>query len=162
MIEITLRFTSVALAAAALNQLNGTQLAAATVVEVPSTAEMVADLQAKNAVTKAAAPKPKAEKPAPVVEKQEPVVPEKTPEPVAAAASASTQPSAATGQTAAPTVAYPDLQKKVFQLASLSRDAASACASSFGVKTFKDLDASRWGEALAAVNAAIEAQAEVA
>ena len=38
-------------------------------------------------------------------------------------------------------------------MSSPARDAASAVAASFGVKTFKELDAKRWGEALAAVQA---------
>lgn len=52
-------------------------------------------------------------------------------------------------------VDYPTLQKAVFTLAGKSREAAAAVATGFGVKTFKELDASKWGEALAAVNAKI-------
>lgn len=62
-------------------------------------------------------------------------------------------PSTGTGADAPSAVEYPVLQKAVFTLAGKSRDAASAVAQSFGVKTFKELDASRWGEALAAVQA---------
>lgn len=58
-----------------------------------------------------------------------------------------------------PAVDYATLQKAVFALAGKSREAAAAVAQSFGVKTFKELDASRWGEALAAVNAKL-AEAE--
>jgi hypothetical protein len=43
------------------------------------------------------------------------------------------------------------LQKAVFALAGKSREAAAAVASSFGVKTFKELPADKWGEALGAV-----------
>ena len=56
----------------------------------------------------------------------------------------------------APTIEYTVLQKAVFALASVSRDAVVEVASAFGVKTFKELDASRWDEALAAVNAKVE------
>ena len=48
-------------------------------------------------------------------------------------------------------VDYPTLQKAVFTLAGKSRDAATALAASFGVKTFKELPESKWAEALAAV-----------
>ncbi len=63
---------------------------------------------------------------------------------------------AATGDAAvapAPAVEYAVLQKAVFTLAGKSREAAAAVASSFGVKTFKDLPADKWADALAAVNA---------
>lgn len=52
-------------------------------------------------------------------------------------------------------VDYPTLQKAVFTLAGKSREAAAAVATGFGVKTFKELDSAKWGEALAAVNAKI-------
>lgn len=52
-------------------------------------------------------------------------------------------------------IEYPVLQKAVFALAGKSREAAAAVAASFGVKTFKELDASKWGDALTAVNAAL-------
>lgn len=52
-------------------------------------------------------------------------------------------------------VDYPTLQKAVFALAGKSRDAAAAVAQSFGVKTFKELDSSKWGDALDAVQAKI-------
>jgi hypothetical protein len=49
-------------------------------------------------------------------------------------------------------VEYPVLQKAVFALAGKSREAAAAVAASMGVKTFKELPADKWGEALVAVN----------
>lgn len=67
----------------------------------------------------------------------------------------STAPAAAASS--ASEVDYPTLQKAVFALAGKSRESAAAVAASFGVKTFKELDASKWGEALAAVNAALAA-----
>lgn len=75
-----------------------------------------------------------------------------------------TQPTATEEAVAAPesqaeapaAIDYPTLQKAVFALAGKSRDAASAVAASFGVKTFKELPADKWADALAAVNAKIE------
>ena len=74
-----------------------------------------------------------------------------------------TQPTATGEAVAAPesqaeapaAIDYPTLQKAVFALAGKSRDAASAVAASFGVKTFKELPADKWADALAAVNAKI-------
>lgn len=71
---------------------------------------------------------------------------------------AGTQPTASPTASAASSTApveYPVLQKAVFTLAGKSREAAAAVAASMGVKTFKELDAARWAEALAAVNAKI-------
>lgn len=56
-----------------------------------------------------------------------------------------------TAAPAASSVDYPTLQKAVFALAGKSREAAASVAAGFGVKTFKELDASKWGEALGAV-----------
>ena len=60
-----------------------------------------------------------------------------------------------TGSSAKPSdsVDYPTLQKAVFALANADRAAAGDVAATFGVKTFKELDASKWGEALIAVTA---------
>lgn len=71
-----------------------------------------------------------------------------------AAAGSSTQeaPAASTASSSEP-VEYPVLQKAVFALAGKSREAAAAVAASFGVKTFKELPAEQWADALAAVNA---------
>lgn len=74
-------------------------------------------------------------------------------EPAEAPASAASTAAPTDSQTG--TVEYPVLQKAVFTLAGKSREAAAEVAQSFGVKTFKELDASKWGEALAAVNAKI-------
>lgn len=89
--------------------------------------------------------KPKAEKPAPVV---------------AAAASAPAPPVSAPAASALPSTDYPTLQKAVFKLAGLSREVVGEVAASFEVKTFKDLAPALWGDALAAVNAAIATQEE--
>lgn len=55
--------------------------------------------------------------------------------------------------TTAPAIKYDDLKAAVFKLAGKSRDAAIALNKQFGVSTMKELDAARWPEALAAVNA---------
>lgn len=52
-------------------------------------------------------------------------------------------------------VDYPTLQKAVFALAALNREAVIATAGSFGVKTFKELDQSKWAAALEAVQAKV-------
>ena len=75
------------------------------------------------------------------------------------AASVAAEPPASTAATSspapapAPAIEYTVLQKAVFTLAGKSREAAAAVAASFGVKTFKDLPADKWADALAAVNA---------
>jgi len=70
-----------------------------------------------------------------------------------AAAASTPAPAAETSTSRASSVDYPTLQKAVFTLAGKSREAAAAVAASFGVKTFKDLPADKWADALAAVNA---------
>lgn len=123
MISITLNFKSIEAARAAL-------------LEIPVTA-LVGGVEAdkQNAEVKPA----KAAKPA----KQE-AAPEVKAEPQAAEAPAEEQPAA---------VDYPTLQKAVFALAALNREAVVATASSFGVKTFKELDQGKWAAALEAVQA---------
>jgi hypothetical protein len=73
----------------------------------------------------------------------------------AAGPSAQEAPAAQTASSDEPStsVDYPTLQKAVFALAGKSRDAATAVASSFGVKTFKELPEAKWAAALVAVNA---------
>lgn len=56
-------------------------------------------------------------------------------------------------QKAKPSVEYPVLQKAVFDLAAKSREAVMEVAATFGVKTFKELSADRYAEALEAVKA---------
>lgn len=77
---------------------------------------------------------------------------EHAPTPTTAEPAAAPEPKA---EPSAPSVDYPTLQKAVFALAGKNREAAGAMAATFGVKTFKELDSSRWAEALAAVNAKI-------
>lgn len=128
MISITLNFKSIEAARAAL-------------LEIPVTA-LVGGVEAdkQNAEVKPA----KAAKPA----KQEPV---KATEVVAAKAEPQAAEAPAEEQPAV--VGYPTLQKAVFALAALNREAVVATASSFGVKTFKELDQGKWAAALEAVQA---------
>lgn len=56
-----------------------------------------------------------------------------------------------TAAPAASSIDYATLQKAVFALAGKSREAAAAVAASFGVKTFKELPADQWNDALGAV-----------
>lgn len=129
MISITLNFKSIEAARAAL-------------LEIPVTA-LVGGVEAdkQNAEVKPA----KAAKPA----KQEPV---KATEVVAA----KEETPVVEAPTEAPTaVDYPTLQKAVFALAAINREAVIATAGSFGVKTFKELDQSKWAAALEAVQAKV-------
>jgi len=75
----------------------------------------------------------------------------------AAAAPTDPKPETSTGSSAKPSasVDYPTLQKAVYQLAGKSREAATELCATFGVKTFKELPDTKWGEALAAVTAKI-------
>lgn len=86
------------------------------------------------------------------------VKPAKTAKPAKqeAAPEVKAEPQAAEAPTEAPTaVDYPTLQKAVFALAALNREAVIATAGSFGVKTFKELDQSKWAAALEAVQAKV-------
>lgn len=131
MISITLNFKSIEAARAAL-------------LEIPVTA-LVGGVEAdkQNAEVKPA----KAAKPA----KQEPV---KATE-VVAAAKEETPVVEAPAEEQPAVVDYPTLQKAVFALAALNREAVIATAGSFGVKTFKELDQSKWAAALEAVQAKV-------
>jgi hypothetical protein len=128
-IAITLNFRSIEAARAAL-------------LEIPASALVSAEEAPAPKQEKAA----KAAKPAPVQEVAQPlptVAPTDVPAPVAAPVEP---------EKAAPSVDYPTLQKAVFALAGKSREAAAAVAASLGVKTFKELDQSKWADALEAVN----------
>ena len=130
MISITLNFKSIEAARAAL-------------LEIPLSALAGGEDSKQAADVKPA----KTAKPA----KQEPVqdaapAPEVTAEPQAAEAPAEEQLAA---------VDYPTLQKAVFALAALNREAVIATAGALGVKTFKELDQSKWAAALEAVQAKI-------
>lgn len=132
MIEIKLSFASVD---EAIAYLQGHSTAPATLgaAEQPETKPP------------APAPKPKAEKTA------SPPAAAASSQPETAAASPASSPAASASAPAGDVVDYPTLQKAVFALAGKSREAAGAVAAAFGVKTFKELPDTRWGEALAAV-----------
>ena len=124
MISITLNFKSIEAARAAL-------------LEIPLSALAGGEDSKQAADVKPA----KTAKPA----KQEPV------QEAAPAPEVTAEPQATEEQPAA--VDYPTLQKAVFALAAINREAVIATASSFGVKTFKELDQSKWAAALEAVQA---------
>lgn len=73
--------------------------------------------------------------------------------PPTAPAAAAPEPKVESSESKPASVEYPVLQKAVFALAAKSREAATALVAEFGVKTFKELDPSKWADALAAVNA---------
>lgn len=129
MISITLNFKSIEAARAAL-------------LEIPLSALAGGEDSKQAAEVKPA----KTAKPA----KQEPV------QEAAPAPEVTAEPQAAEAPTEAPTaVDYPTLQKAVFALAAINREAVIATASSFGVKTFKELDQGKWAAALEAVQAKV-------
>lgn len=129
MISITINFKSIEAARAAL-------------LEIPLSALAGGEDSKQAAEVKPA----KTAKPA----KQEPV------QEAAPAPEVTAEPQAAEAPTEAPTaVDYPTLQKAVFALAALNREAVIATAGSFGVKTFKELDQSKWAAALDAVQAKV-------
>jgi hypothetical protein len=134
-ITLTLTFTSIEAARAALLEIPSSSLVGGPAPE--------AKVEAPKKVTK--------EAPAPVERAQAATKTVATPDPkpVAEGTTSSAKPSES--------VDYPTLQKAVFALAGKSREAAGAVAAALGVKTFKELDSSKWAEALAAVNVALEA-----
>lgn len=151
MIQVTLTFVSIEALRAALLEIPETSLvgsnATATVTLPPK--EDAAPKSSKAAKSTAAATPVTAASTPPTAEAAaETAAPEKT-----VAESSPTAAPAEDAQPASIAADYPTLQKAVFALAGKSRDAAAAVAASFGVKTFKELDASKWGEALAAVQA---------
>ena len=128
MITVTLTFRSIDEAVRALREIPESALAGAPVA------------------TKDEVPAPKPSKTA-----AEPAVAQ--PQPTAKHEEAPAQAAADVPAETAPSVDYPTLQKAVFALAAKSRDAAAAVAKSFGVRTFKELPADKWADALAAVSA---------
>lgn len=137
MITVTLTFTSIDAAVRALREIPESALAGAQ-VEAPVAKEdspdpkpVKASRASKTAVEPAAAQL----------------------QPTAKHEEAQAQAAADAPAETAPSVDYLTLQKAVFTLAGKSREAAAAVAASFGVKTFKDLPADKWADALAAVNA---------
>lgn len=140
MIQVTLQFSSIQAAVAALARIDadaivaGNPVPAATVVEAPG--KPSAAPTAPSQPTAEAAPST----PAPWADAPE-------------SKTTATEPTAAA--TSAP-VAYADLQKAVLTLHKMDPTAAVPIAKALGADTFKLLPDSKWAEALAKVNAAIE------
>lgn len=143
MITVTLNFKTIEAARKALLEIPSSALVGGPdpEAEAPKPAPAPAAASGKATAKGGAAPGKTAAEKAPAAESV-------AAEPPASTAAASSQPPAP-----APTIEYTVLQKAVFTLAGKSREAAAAVASSFGVKTFKDLPADKWADALAAVNA---------
>ena len=78
--------------------------------------------------------------------------------PASVSAAPAPSPEATPPAAAAPSVSYPDLQKAVLTLHKMDPSAAVPIAKGLGADTFKLLPESKWGDALAQVNAAIEAR----
>lgn len=140
MIQLTYTFSSQAELAAHLAALQG-QAAPAAPEAAP----------AKKSKPATSAPAPAV--PAPTAPIAEAAVVD-APEPKQTSESATTPPAAAPAAEPA-AIDYGVLQKAVFILAAKSREACAKLVAEFGVKTFKELDQSRWPEALAAVNSKI-------
>lgn len=105
---------------------------------------------------KAEAPgKPSAAKTAPSPRTAE-AAPSPSADPVAQADAPATQTEATPTAAAAASVSYQDLQKAVLALHKMDPQAAVPIAKALGADTFKLLPESKWTEALAQVNAAIE------
>lgn len=142
MIAITLNFKSIEAARQALLDIPSSALVNSpepeAEVEVPKQA--AARKAAPAATSPATATKPAAP------EKKSPASDTSATTSSAAASGASEEKAAA-----APAIDYAMLQKAVFALAGKSREAAAAVAAGFGVKTFKELPADKWAEALGAV-----------
>ena len=153
MIAITLNFISIEAARAALLEISTSHLVGGS--EPETKAEAKKPVKAATSTVAASSPTPAAAQ-----ESAPTTVTAEVKEGPKPAATPATQPAAGTAQTTSSetpsaSVDYPTLQKAVFALAGKSRDAAAAVATSMGVKTFKELPETKWGEALVAVNAAI-------
>jgi hypothetical protein len=146
MIQVTLTFSSIALAVAALAKIDaesatiaGTAIATA---KDTSAGKPAPATQAKGAAGKATAKGGDA--PASTAAESAP-----------AAASAETVPPASTAAEAAPTIDYALLKAAVFELSGKNQPKLAEIAASFGVKTFKDLAPAKWADALVAVKGAL-------
>lgn len=143
MITVTLNFKTIEAARKALLEIPSSALVGGPEpeAEAPKDAAAPAAASGKATAKGGAAPGKTAAEKAPAAES------------VAAEPPASTAAASRPAPAPAPTIEYTVLQKAVFTLAGKSREAAAAVAASFGVKTFKDLPADKWADALAAVNA---------
>lgn len=138
MIPVTLNFINVDAAIRGLREIPQNLLVGEMPGEVKPTtvAEAVERVEKAPVEKKPTAAKPAAASTPPTAEK--PAAPEQK---------------AASSESAPASIEYPVLQKAVFALAAKSREAATALVAEFGVKTFKELPAEKWADALAAVNA---------
>jgi hypothetical protein len=147
-IAITLNFKSIEAARQALLEIPSSSLVEAA--DAPKSAQAPAPAASTTAKAGAASKKTAAE-PAPTAASAEAA--HQAPTAATAPQETAADPKSVTTSLPKPSesVEYPVLQKAVFALAGKSREAAAAVAASMGVKTFKELDQSKWAEALAAV-----------
>jgi hypothetical protein len=75
--------------------------------------------------------------------------------PAAAAPASAASTAASSASTSSDAIDYSVLQKAVFALAGKSRETMVEMCAARGVKTFKELPADQWADALAEVNAAL-------
>jgi peptidoglycan DL-endopeptidase CwlO len=151
-IAITLNFKSIEAARQALLDIPASALVAgpAPEAEAPKPAAAPAAASGKATAKAGAAPGKTAAEKTPTAESVEAQPQASTAATEGNAAAASSAPEA-TAAPAASSIDYATLQKAVFALAGKSRESAAQVASSFGVKTFKELPQDKWGDALAAV-----------
>lgn len=149
MITVTLNFKTIEAARKALLEIPSSALVGGPEPEPEPEAEAPKPAPARAAASGKATAKGGAA-PGKTAAEKAPAAESVAAEPPASTAAAS---SPAPAPAPAPAVEYTVLQKAVFTLAGKSREAAAAVAASFGVKTFKDLPADKWADALAAVNA---------
>ena len=157
MITVTLNFKTIEAARKALLEIPSSALVGGPEpeAEAPKSAPAPAAASGKATAKAGAAPGKTAAEKAPTAESAE-TAPQASTAATGkgnAAAASTPAPAAETSTSRASSVDYPTLQKAVFTLAGRSREAAAAVAATFGVKTFKDLPADKWADALAAVNA---------
>jgi hypothetical protein len=147
-IAITLNFKSIEAARQALLEIPSSSLVEAA--DAPKSAQAPAPAASTTAKAGAASKKTAAE-PAPTAASAEAA--HQAPTAATAPQETAADPKSVTTSSLKPSesVEYPVLQKAVFALAGKSREAAAAVAASMGVKTFKELDQSKWADALAAV-----------
>ena len=157
MITVTLNFKTIEAARKALLEIPSSALVGGPEpeAEAPKSAPAPAAASGKATAKAGAAPGKTAAEKAPAAESAE-TAPQASTAATGkgnAAAASTPAPAAETSTSRASSVDYPTLQKAVFTLAGKNREAAAAVAATFGVKTFKDLPADKWADALAAVNA---------
>jgi hypothetical protein len=152
-IQITINFTSIEAARAALLEIPESSLVGAPgpkAVQAQEPAAGQATAKVDAAPKKTAAAKPQAA--ASVAAESQASTAVEGNEAAATPTAANPSPTASTASSSTP-VDYATLQKAVFTLAGKSREAAASIAAEFKVKTFKELSQDQWAAALEAVNA---------